>query len=257
MLNLGDSFGVGDTVNDGEEYAAILNEQFAEKFGPEHLPVLNAAIAGNGQGRWLKFLRRDAEQFRPQYIIMQVCRNDFCDNHRERLFRQTNGLEELPIQSPSIYRQVQEIVESIPVLPYSRIYAVAKQGVRQVFTNELEIRRELEADCPDRLDPETSSFDDLTIELLGECLRICRDRNWPVIGITAGVPEGARMDRLREVFHKYGSDIIYIPTKQEIPEMYNDPDDHWNAIGHLYVADILADYFSDQGLLVNSRQVGD
>ena len=253
LLCFGDSFGMGSTVDDGEEFAAILNARFSDVFGEGIIPVVNTSVAGNGQGRWLKFLRRDAEQYNPRYVVMQLCNNDFCDNHAERLFKigEDNELVELPIRSPSIYRRTQEIVESVPLLPYSRLYSVFKQAVKHTLTNEGTERAEREEDCASYYESETGPFDDFTVRLLEECLMLCAENGWPVVAVTANIPMGSRLDRLLELFERFDATLIHIPTIGDRPELFNTGGDtHWNAVGHLYVADRIFDHLIQDAAFV-------
>ena len=86
ILFLGDSQTFGATVDNDKVYPELIRRRLADRFGEGTFPVVNTAIAGNGQGRWLRFLKRDAEAFEPRLIVMQFCRNDFHDNHRERFY---------------------------------------------------------------------------------------------------------------------------------------------------------------------------
>jgi len=59
------------------------------------------------------------------------------------------------------------------------------------------------------------------------------------VGVTAQVPPGTRLDRVRAEFERIGAPLIVIPTKAERPDLHHTTDDHWNAAGHRYVADLL------------------
>ena len=82
----------------------------------------------------------------------------------------------------------------------------------------------------------TSNPDRLTVEIIKEVIRFCKQRNWPVLAIV--VKYGA--DRLRpveELLTKSGVASIVVPTKGERPDLYYPVDGHWNAKGHAVVAD--------------------
>ena len=241
VVFLGDSATFGDTVDSENVFVEIIGRRLADRYGEGVIPVVNTAMGGNGQGRWLRFLQRDAAAFDPRLIVMQVCRNDFQDNHLEGLYdlEDDGSLRELTPAPQSTFRAVQERIESIPLLPYSRIYCVLKQTVKRALTSEGRAAEELE-----RLSPRSRTTygpdDDITYRITEECLMICRDRGWPVIALSAQLPQGERRDRFIELFKRYGHEFIIIPTIGERPDLHNPArDDHWNADGHRFVADLV------------------
>lgn len=244
VLFLGDSYTLGDTLDDGQEFPDLVRRALEERLPGRDVPVVNAGIAGNGQGRWLRFLRRDAEAFAPRFVVLQICNNDFRDNHAEGLYTlgEDGALVSHDVPPQSAMRQAQEIVESVPLLPYSRIYAVLKQSAKALLTNEGSRARALLDAAPPDDQAETVPYDDLTFALLDACLDECASRGWPVFGVAAQIPEGSRRERIREAFATHGAEIAFIAPKPERPEIHNvGRDHHWNAQGHRIVADIIVE----------------
>ena len=84
ILFLGDSFTMGYGVNDGEEFPALVRRAMSER--KSKIPVINAGMGDNGNGRWIKFLRAEGTKFNPSLVVLQIHANDFHDNIREHLF---------------------------------------------------------------------------------------------------------------------------------------------------------------------------
>lgn len=74
IICLGDSFGMGWGVEQGETFAEVLEKATGEK-------VLNASVSSYGTARELKNLRRlDTDHLR--YLVIQYCYNDYIENTR-------------------------------------------------------------------------------------------------------------------------------------------------------------------------------
>jgi len=235
VLLLGDSFTMGDTVDDGEEFAALLRDRI-------DAPIVNTGMAGTGQGRWLKLLRRDAGAMSPRVVVMQFCANDFRDVHASGLFElgPDGSIVERPVPPESPFRRLQGAVESLPVVPYLRSYAIAKQTAKNLLTNETAQREAHLAAAPDDDAAESSEYDDLMFALTEACLEECAANGWPVVAITAQFVPGERRDRLRALLDRFGHDLVVMPTKHEAPALHHTGrDDHWNPAGHERVADEL------------------
>lgn len=119
---LGDSFTVGYGVDEGEQFVALLQSRRGE------LPLLNAGIGNNGNGRWVKFLRLAAPNFEPRLVVLQMMANDFEENAREGLFELRGGeLIERSIPPPSTSRNLQLLVEAVPGLASSHLVGLIRQ----------------------------------------------------------------------------------------------------------------------------------
>jgi lysophospholipase L1-like esterase len=216
VLFLGDSFTMGYGVNDGEQYVALL-----QRAAPE-IPMVNAAMGDNGNGRWVKFLRAPA--YAPRLVVLQVMANDFDDNRREALFELAgNKLVERPVLPPGGSRLAQQAIEAVPGLADSHLIGL----LRQVRSPSV---------VPRAANPASSTGDELTYALIAEALRICTSRGWPVIGVLVEIDD-ARLERLEELFGAYP--LLRIPFRTERPELYYQTDGHWNAAGHRFVANHL------------------
>ena len=86
VLFLGDSFTMGIGVNDGEEFPALIAKEFSQVERLREIPIVNMGINDNGNGRWVKFLKREGYKYNPRLIVIQFHGNDFYDNIRERFF---------------------------------------------------------------------------------------------------------------------------------------------------------------------------
>ncbi len=235
VLFLGDSMTMGSGVNDGEEFPDLIRGRLAEQFGEGTVPVVNAAVAHNGNGRWVKFLRNEAERFDPRFVLMQCHPNDFFENAQEHLFElsESGQLRELAVPPRGIVRTLQAMAESIPGVRSSYLMAMARQVMARRFASR---RATTTAGI-------TARWERLTLRMLEEALGICDQHGWPVLAI---VTQGSvwqykedQLQRLRAVFDGHGAPVIEIPSKREWSVLYYERDPHWNAGGHKRVADIV------------------
>ena len=240
VLCLGDSYAFGDGVSDGDEFPRLLGSALG-------VPVVNASLAGEGQGRWVKYLNRDAAQWSPRCVILQMCSNDFRDNHEDRLFDldAAGALVELPVPPESTLRAIQARIESVPLLGYSRLYALAKHAMRVATGTSRSRGTPASPGAPNPAgipwddDPETSAYDDLTFVLVRESLDRCAAAGWPVIGVVAQIEPGSRLDRILAEFDRSDAPVVVVPTKRQRPDLHHDLDGHWNESGHRFAVDAL------------------
>lgn len=230
VLFLGDSFTLGYGVNDGEEYPEIVRGAIMP------VPVVNAGLGNNGNGVWVKFLRREALRFEPRSVVLQVCANDFEDNRAERLFElETSGeLRELAPPPQTAARAIQASIEAVPGLSYSYLVSLFKQAAEGV-------RRQGVAAATGG-----PGADLLTYRLLEEALRICRQHRWPVIGLTGDL-EGERLARVGELFSSFAARVVEVPGKRERPDLYYAVDAHWNRAGHALAARLVLEALRTEG----------
>ena len=241
VICLGDSYTMGETVDAGEEYAGLLREALR----PEGFEVINFGRAGNGQGRWLKFLKRDAKDYHPRLVVMQLCYNDFGDNEVEGLFRigADGALEELPVAGPRAIDRVRDMVEAIPGVPYLYTYQLLKQlargsGGAQGFHPD---QKQLTAE-------ERSAQDALTFTLVRRCMELSRESGAGIVWTSVGLPD-ERIAQMRALGDEFGAIEIPVPYKDAQPDLYNSEDPHWNARGQRFVADEILRVIRDEQLL--------
>jgi lysophospholipase L1-like esterase len=242
ILFVGDSFTMGYGVSNGEEFPALVGAALAGS-GESDVPVLNAGMGSNGNGRWLKLLHLEAPRFEPRLVVLQVQENDFADNLREGLYRLGPGgeLREQPIPSISRARVFQEIVEAVPGLSYSHLIGLLRQ-VRLW-------RAPPPAPPPgaEKVRSEPWPAEQLTLRLIREALQICREHGWPVLALTADVAK-PRLTWLRNLFADAGVPVVETPRKIERPDLYYVVDGHWNTAGHAFAAERILERLPQFGL---------
>lgn len=231
ILFLGDSYTEGYGVSDGEEFAAIVRDTLKAVYGPTAPPVLNLGMGNIGNGRWLKFIRREGVTFAPQFVVLQVTSNDFFDNAYENMFALGPGdsLIEAPIPKPGMSRYTQALIEAVPGLAYSRLLGLIRQLSWTLTQGSQETVTAIDTD------PRTKR---LTYRIVEEIIAECTMRSWPVIVMTFDLPEEDVVP-FAVISGRYGARLLRIPTPHERPDLYYQIDGHMNVRGNRFVASLL------------------
>jgi len=234
ILFLGDSFTMGYGVNDGEEFPALVRKAL-DTGGPDTIPVINAGVGNNGNGRWVKFLRTEGKKYNPSLVVLQVLANDFQDNVHERLFEvaPTGDLRELSTPQGGAQRIVQGLIESIPGLAHSYLVGL----VRQVLGSEVSVRSNADSKISLITHDQALLEEQLLFRLLEEVLSLCKKEGWPVLVIVPDDTASTQLMHLKNFLSIRDISTIVIPGKIESPDLYYKVDGHWNASGHKFAAD--------------------
>ncbi len=247
IVFLGDSFTLGYGVSDGEEYPSLVGDELGALFPNTRVPVVNAGIGDSGNGRWVKFLRTDADQFEPRLVVMQFMNNDFRDNFRERLFvlqEGSNELMEVP-QRISSGRRLQSVIEFVPGL--ADTYLLGKLREIQVASpSAAGAAQQMPVDARVRAAAERFAH-----RLVEEAIKICKEKGYPVLMLNAGV-DGTPRQKLEALYEWYQVPHLWIPTKADRPDLYFEIDGHWNAAGHEYTAGTVIDFLREHGSIIDN-----
>ncbi len=239
ILFLGDSFTMGYGVTDGEEYPALVRNHFDGLDAEDRLEIINAGMGNNGNGRPLKFLRRQARHLNPRLIVVQIHGGDFADNVYEGLFSldEHGNLRELAAQPPSTSSKLERIVDRIPAISHSHLFCLVRGLAKQIRNNRKSpvIGARPEDDVGRHI-----LGNRLLIELESEIVSTARESGWPILVLLAGV-DGDRLEMLKRFFAERGVPVILLPSKLERPDLYFEVDGHWNAEGHAFVAERVLD----------------
>lgn len=244
VLFLGDSFTMGYGVNDGEEYPAMIKGRFDNVYGENSIGVVNAGIGNSGNGRWVKFLRSEVDQFDPRLVVLQVTANDFEDNIREAYFSVSeNGtLNELPIKV-SKAKSLNRILDAIPGLSNSYLYSLARQAIDRAYIGS--------AAKPSSTVQDDGYADRLTARLIAEAVMICQKKGYPMFAILVGLEGRQRFVRVKAIFQSQQVPIYVAPTKKERPDLYYKIDGHWNSGGHAFIAQAVFDQLQSLNFIPN------
>lgn len=228
VVFIGDSFTMGFGVNDGEEFPALIKTKLDATLGKHSVDVVNTGMGNNGNGRWIKLLKNEVNQFKPQLVVIQVMANDFEDNVREGYFSvsDTGTLSELPIKASKI-KLLEPFLDAIPGLSNSHLYSLTRQSFATFPSGTItqEVTSKEGVDYANQL----------TEHLIAEAVSICQKNGYPVFAILVGL-EGNRLDNVQNIFHSHNVPTLSIPTKAERPDLYYKIDGHWNSTGHAFVA---------------------
>ena len=92
---------------------------------------------------------------------------------------------------------------------------------------------------------------ELTYRLLEESLRICAEREWPVLVLTAYIQD-QEVAEIRQRCSTGDVCVVPVPAPRAAPQYYFEIDMHWNTRGHLAVARLCTDHLG-QRLRLTSR----
>jgi hypothetical protein len=239
ILFIGDSFTMGFGVNDGEEFPALIKAKLDEALGKNAVNVVNTGMGNNGNGRWIKLLKNEADQFKPRLVVLQVMANDFEDNVREGYFSVSdNGtLTELPIKVSKM-KFLEPLLDNFPGLSNSYFYSLIRQSLATYS----------DIGANDATSKEGIDYaDHLTERLIAEAVSICQKKGYPVFAILVGL-EGSRLSHIQAIFQTQQVPTLAIPTKTERPDLYYKIDGHWNRDGHAFVARAVFDQLQSLNL---------
>jgi len=234
LLFLGDSLTMGYGVNEGEEFPQLIARRLNKRNGLGPVQVINAGVAGTGTGRAFRFLQwyMNVWKHHPTVLIYQFSGNDFNDNIREGLYSidSQGRLVERNTRVPFM-RRLQPVIESIPGLSWSHLFAGILQGSRRWWfqpgarqheaSHQISRKREL-----------------LTFSLVEELLSLAEHNKWPVIGLMPTV-SGHRKKGVQALYDRFSVTTVPVPSRRGRPDLYYRIDGHWNKEGHAHVAEAL------------------
>lgn len=227
LLFIGDSYTEGYGVNDDEAYPALIAAR------RPNVPVINAGIGNTGNGRWLRFLDREAPALKPRAVVFQMTGNDFGDNLREHLYRLDPNTAKLTAFDPAPPGPLEfgkRLIEKVPGLSYSYLLAVTYQVALDYSSRS--------APPPAQGDGKGTNADALTLALIEQALTQAKTAGYQVFFLLVEVPPPQR-ELVEALLKRSHIPYLAVPTKQERPDLYYTVDAHWNAAGHRYVADAL------------------
>ena len=231
VLFLGDSFTMGYGVSDGEEFPALIRQKLKANYGESALAVVNTGMGNNGNGRWIKLLKNEADQYKPNVVVMQIMVNDYDDNIREQYFRldQESKLIELPVKQ-SWAKTIEHAIDAIPGVSDSHLYGLVRQTYA-VYAHKI---KATSTDAPGLND----YAERLTERLVSETIALCREKGIPVYAVLIQI-EGIRLERMHSLLASQNVPYLATPSPQTRPDLHYPTDGHWNAQGHRYVAEAL------------------
>ncbi len=241
ILFLGDSFTEGYGVTDGEEFPALIRQKLDSRYGSDSIPVLNAGSGGYGQSQPLKFLQKEGRHYNPRLVVLQVMENDFHDDLYEGMYAldKSDKVVDLAIPGPPFMLKIRNIIESVPGLSYSYLFALA----REAYWSD---RVQAGTDWLSKSD--TKESDHLTHRIVGEILDLCKRENWHIIVVYASYL-GGRSDQLKKITESYNVPFYHPPHRKDNPELYYKTDAHWSAAGHRLVGDQVMRLIENSGVL--------
>ncbi|HUF70770.1 MAG TPA: SGNH/GDSL hydrolase family protein [Longimicrobiales bacterium] len=242
IVFIGDSFTFGFGVSDGDEYPQLVSRALSERFGHPHSGVVNAGVGNHGQGRWVKFLRRDAPRLAPRAIVLQMHQNDFRDNGAQHLFElsEAGDLIEPPVRRMETGRRLQQWTERIPFVSRTHLFALVRQSYHAI-----QMRK---SPAEDAEQGEAARADRLTVMLIEESLHICAEQGWPVVALLAAL-DPHQLELVLPVLERWNVPVSLFPAKSDRQDLHWTLDGHWNEAGHRFAAERVLDLLERAGVI--------
>jgi hypothetical protein len=230
VVAIGDSFTFGTDVDDGERFSDLLDRRFS------HLEVINLGVAGYGTDQELRLLETVGFRFQPDIVILTVCvLNDLDDIGYERLYSWPKPYYSLLDGQLQLWKP-QETWD-IRLRTSSDLVEFAYQ---RLMNENDKPRHGARADMDTM--PVFAALVDRFVALTGQ-------HGARPLAVLAYGPEGVRGDftplghRIAEVLA--GAGVPTVDTRALFRARSRDPNTvfysniglHWNARGHVVVAD--------------------
>ncbi len=239
VLFLGDSQTLGHGVNDGEEYPSLISKSLAARYGPDRFVMLNTAVGGMGNGRWIKILHSHFWGYQPKLVVMQFSNTDQSDNMKEGIYTlsPSGELIAMPPRPPGWGFYLEQAVDAIPGLAYTHFVALCRQLMVQNRLMSMYQSREIRPDNTNPSQPSTMPAD-LTARLVEEAVAICRSRGFPIVLVTTDL-DGPDLAWIEQICDGLAVPHVQAPTRRQRPDLFFPLDPHLNAAGQKYVAGLL------------------
>lgn len=234
ILFIGDSFTMGYGVTDGRELPAVVRSTLRSEVGASAHEVINAGVGHSGNGRWVRFLQRDAKALAPKIVVLQYCQNDPVDNLREGFFTldDRGALVENPAPvEMTTMRRGQEIVEAIPGITSSYLFNLVLEAMLADRTWNATASGKRVTEVHEH--PRYAYVRDLTTKLVERSIELAQQNGWATFLILpVELVPADQLDQLRAMAAARDTPIIETPSKKDRPDLFFTIDGHWNEAGH-------------------------
>lgn len=233
IVVLGDSYGMGMGVDDGEEFPAVMARELGDAYR-----VINTSTPGWGLTQQIRRFYELGQLYRPRTIILQFCANDPADNLRDRVTHIEKGRFTFHDSRRSV-NPVFKTLSRYRLVQASHLYAF----VRAAY----EARRDANvANASAPTDDETV-YNEL-LELFAHDLRE-REINFVMIDVDAQLDKFPRTKARVQSLHAEGL-LRYLDTVPWLAATsnYSSPEGHrWGVKAHQVIGVGLADSIRNDG----------
>jgi lysophospholipase L1-like esterase len=252
ILFLGDSYVWGFGVEIEEAVAERLEAQLT---GVE---VINGGVSGYSTDQELLWLEREGVRYKPDLVILVVTPNDFRGNtvlitdmgYFKPLFSIEENddlrLSNVPLPEPPRWHSLARyLARKSCLVSELRHFMLRHTGLR--------IQQHLPAgDVPtpsNREAPNAHYENRVAARLVDRIRHVAADHAFRLVVVVSDVPSSSPYYEFVTRLRQDGVDVLEIdestgfsPSRMVIPD-----DGHWNAVGHAFVADQLANFLKDKG----------
>ena len=130
IVILGDSYGFGTGVNDGEEFAAIMAKNLAQNF-----EVINLSVGGWGITQQIRRYYEFGQLYRPDKVVLQFCSNDLDDNFRNKVTVVKDGRFEFVNPPGNVFWLNKYLSNSF--IQKSQIYNLLRNAIYRSLQNQI------------------------------------------------------------------------------------------------------------------------
>jgi lysophospholipase L1-like esterase len=251
ILLLGDSYTFGAGVDDGETFAAQL-QQIMEQRGPDGWEAVNAGVSGYGAVQSRLFALRIWDEVQPKIVIYTHCGNDFGDDLRF---------------SKGTYRSIRNRLPGRKFLKeHSVVYNLTKPLVLAalsrlgIYNPQIEFEAGNEGALVSALGKTWAQGRDITCAALAEMQRDAQQRDASLLVTTVGFWSGddrvelstdarAVIDCLEEQGIPFLDPRLAFPEREEEPWNNHDSAGHFSPLGNRFFAESLYEGLRERGLL--------
>jgi len=247
MLVLGDSFGWGFGVADGEVFSELLEQQRSD------WEIINASVSGYGTVQQYLYYREKGYQYQADVVLLLFYDNDFQDNVGEIHYGYQKPvvtwneagyrIDESPLTAPDFYQRIHRYI-----LGHFYLGRMLYQGVG-VLGNFL---KALLPSAPSPVSDAHLRADSLgaTAYVLGEFLALAQTRQAQPVIVQLPLSE-EKHQLIAEVCQQYHTPCFHLnrvfPKGRKQP-WYFPHDRHWNAEGHRMAAEAIGSFLSREQL---------
>ncbi len=239
IVILGDSYGFGTGVNDGEQFSAIMASKLKQNYD-----VINLSVGGWGLTQHIRRYQEFGKLYKPKIVVIQYCNNDLKDNFSNKVTVIVNNQLEFVDSELSINWVKKYLSNSF--IQKSQIYNLFRNNVYKFFEKQAVAEQLNQAE---KQNSGVSKEEEFYGKLLQIFTRELHEQGIKVILISVN-EHLERSDHLQKVVHelsekKYLNYVNVNPWFKNV-DNFQSPEGHiWGKKGHKILGENLARFINE------------